>query len=136
MNTNLNTARILLKIGSIIAIIVGIIWTITLVGILWGIPTLIGGIWLQKYNRFNDYQFVMNRTPILIWGIIFLFTTVIGGILTIIAYAISKIEYDSNSVEVIIESSNKMSIEKAYELMQRGIISQEEFEQIKRSHFR
>lgn len=128
-NQNLNTARTLTKIGAIIGILAGAAWIISFIGILWGAATLIGGILLLKYNKYSDTQFVEKRTPLLIWGILFLFTTILGGILLLVAYFTSNINIRQEKEKT--ELSGFTNLEKAYELKEKGVLSDEEFNKIK-----
>lgn len=138
-NQSIKTAKGLLTAGSIIGIVIGACWTITIVGMLWGIPTLVGGILMLKHRNLSDEMFIKKRTPILVWGIIFLFTTLVAGIFLISSYVISNINLEEEEIKLAEEKTNAeilnyQNIEKAYELKEKGIISEEEFENIKKRH--
>lgn len=138
-NYDIKTAKALLTAGSIVAIVVGALWCFSIIGILWGVPLIIGGIILLGYRKLSDELFITKRNVMLGWGIFFIFTTLVGGILVIIAYITSNVDTNKQIIEEIKETneteiSNYDTIEKAFELKEKGIISEEEFQAIKKKH--
>ncbi len=98
--------KTLLKVSGIIAIILGILYCFTIIGILWGIPLIIGGSTMIGY----------------------LFFTLIGGILGLLFY----FTMDDNKKIFNINSNSKSDyvdeIRKLDELRKSGIITEEEYE--------
>jgi ribonucleoside-triphosphate reductase len=78
--------KVLLKIAGIVAIIVGIGWCFTIIGIIIGIFLIVGGSTIMGYSNLPDDEVVSKKSSILGWSIFFLFFTVIGGILGILFY--------------------------------------------------
>ncbi|MEG0026135.1 MAG: hypothetical protein RR847_02500 [Bacilli bacterium] len=79
--------KILLKIAGIIALIIGIICCITIIGIIIGIPIIIGATRFLNYAQLDDVAILKYKNSILIWSIIFIFVVTIAGVLGIVFYA-------------------------------------------------
>lgn len=90
MTTDLTTARKIVTIGAVIGIITGVLWCFTLIGILWGAINIYGGIKLLKLREASDAEFIAQQQFLLYWGIYYLFTTVICGLLLIVAFLIVR----------------------------------------------
>jgi len=114
--------KTLLKISGIIAIVAGIGWCFTIIGILWGVFLIVGGSTVIGYSNLSDEDLREKKSSILGWSIFFLFFTFIGGILGIIFY----FTMDKN----IFVSKNDYidEIKKLDALRKQGIISDEEYE--------
>ena len=76
----------LLKVGGIIGIILGALSCITIVGLLWGIPMIIGGVKFTKYADMNEEELHNYETSILGWSIFFLIFSVVVGVLGLLYY--------------------------------------------------
>ena len=63
----------LLKISGIIAIVVGVLACLTLIGAIVGVPLIIGGAKIKEYSDYTDEQILVIKDKILIWAIVFLF---------------------------------------------------------------
>ena len=61
----------LLKISGIIAIVVGILYCITIVGAIVGIPLIIGGNKIKSYADCTDEQVIDAKDSILVWTCLF-----------------------------------------------------------------
>lgn len=124
----MQTAKTLVFAGAIASIVIGILVCFTLFLIPVGIVDIIGGIILLKYKDFTDEEFKAKGNTILTWGIILLILNLVGGICILIAYFLSvgenRVRKNSNIDEL-------MELEKAFELMQKGVITEEEYEKIK-----
>lgn len=100
-----------------------------------GVLDIVGSIYILKNLKMSDEELRENARMILVWGIIFLFTTwIIGGILLIISYILIVYNEDEKkeNKKRNISSNDFSEIEKAFELKEKGIITEEEFEKIKR----
>ena len=119
-----------LKIAGIIATIIGVFYCITIIGLIIGIPLVIGGLKFMSYADSDDNYIYSERNSILGWSIFFLiFGFIISGVLGLLFYfSIIGI--------VINKSDNKKSyideIKELNELRKQGIISDKEFEERKK----
>ncbi|QQK09092.1 hypothetical protein [Miniphocaeibacter halophilus] len=126
---NINIAKTLTFIGAVIGIVGGVIMFFTVVGVIFGVVDIIGGVTLLKYKDFSDEEFKEKSNNILVWGIIFIFTAwVVGGICLLVAYFLANYYESARNNSNIDEL---MELEKAFELMQKGVITEEEYEKIK-----
>jgi membrane-bound ClpP family serine protease len=118
--------KVLLKIAGIVAIIVGIGWCFTIIGIIIGIFLIVGGSTMMGYSNLPDDEVVSKKSSILGWSIFCLFFTVIGGILGILFYLTmdSKIFVSKN----VGKNDYIDEIKKLDELRKQGIISDAEYE--------
>jgi MFS family permease len=118
--------KVLLKIAGIVAIIVGIGWCFTIIGIIIGIFLIVGGSTIMGYSNLPDDEVVSKKSSILGWSIFFLFFTVIGGILGILFYLTmdNKIFVSKN----VGKNDYIDEIKKLDELRKQGIISDAEYE--------
>lgn len=112
----------LLKIAGIIAIVAGIGWCFTIIGIIWGIFLIVGGSTMMGYASLSDDAIMEKRSSILNWSIFFLFFTFIGGILSIIFYFTMDKKIFASKNDYIDE------IKKLDELRKQGVISDKEYE--------
>ncbi|RPF55170.1 SHOCT domain-containing protein [Abyssicoccus albus] len=129
-NKEMEAAKTLTFAAGVVAIIAGVIWCFTGVGLLWAWLDIIGGILFIRSKGFTDEKFASKSTGILVFGLIFLVTSVLGGVLAILAYM--KLSSAKQSNDQSTGSGNVMDLEKAYELKNNGVISEEEFEMIKK----
>lgn len=130
MNNNMQIAKTLTFIGAIIGIVSGALWCFTLVGIIWGVPSIIGGVTLLKYRDYSDEEYRINSNNVLIWGIVFIFTSwLVGGVLLIVSYFFAN-GYLGGKQDSHVD--DLLELEKAFELLQKGVITEEEYEEIKR----
>ena len=79
--------KILLKIAGVIALIVGILYCITIVGVIVGIPTIIGAVKFLNYAENDETELLKNKDTILIWSIVFIFLVTIAGVLGLVFYS-------------------------------------------------
>jgi membrane-bound ClpP family serine protease len=121
--------KVLLKVSGIIAIILGILYCFTIIGILWGIPLIIGGSTMIGYSNQSNKEIIEKKNSILCWSIFFLFFTVIGGILGLMFYFTMD---DDKKIFNFNSNNNKNDyideIRKLDELRKNGIITEEEYE--------
>lgn len=78
--------KTLLKIAGIIGIILGIVNCIFIIGLLWGIPMIIGGYKFYQISQLNDNEIIKYQSTILGWSIFFIIFSLIPGILGLVYY--------------------------------------------------
>lgn len=137
----------LLKISGIIAIVVGVLACLTLVGAIVGVPLIIGGAKIKEYSDYTDEQIIVIKDKILIWAIVFLFFCQLSGILLLIFYidSIGKYEkglgintntnnmnYNNNTNNMNATNNAKYEeLEKVKKLYDEKILTKEEYEKEK-----
>jgi uncharacterized membrane protein HdeD (DUF308 family) len=112
----------LLKISGIIAVVLGIFYSITIVMAIVGIPLIIGGSRMMGYANLSDSELHDKKDSILGWSIFFFFFTVIGGVLGLVFY----LTMDNGAFSK--KSDYMDEIRKLDDLRKQGIISNEEYE--------
>lgn len=122
----------LLKISGIIAIVVGILYCITIVGAIVGIPLIIGGNKIKSYADCTDEQVIDAKDSILVWTIVFLLFNQLSGILLLIFYidCIDKNRGKSttNTTENVNTDDKYEELEKLKKLYDEKVLTKEEFE--------
>lgn len=78
--------KALLKASGIIAIVLGVLSCLIIIGLIWGIPMIIGGYKLYDYSNLEDEEIINHKGTILCWSIFFIFFSLISGILGLIYY--------------------------------------------------
>lgn len=134
----------LLKISGIIAIVLGILECLTLVGAIVGVPVIIGGAKMKEYADYTDEQIIASKDKILVWTIVFLFFCQISGILLLIFYIDSIGKYEKgiigNNMNYQSSTNNNMNtnsnlkyeeLEKVKKLYDEKILTKEEYEKEK-----
>ena len=114
--------KIVLKISGIIAIIIGICWCFTIIGLLVGIILIIGGSTVMNYATMTDAEIKTVRSSLLGWSIFFLFFTVIGGVLGLIYY------FFTDEKNYLKKNDYTDELAKLDELRKKGIITDKEYE--------
>lgn len=114
--------KILLKASGIIAIIAGIFWCFSIIGIIIGIFLIVGGSTIIGYSNKSDEEITEKKNSILSWSIFFLFFTVVGGILGLLFYVTMDKKIFTPKNDYIDE------IKKLNQLREQGIISEKEYE--------
>lgn len=61
--------KALLKAAGIIGIVLGIVSCLFIVGLIWGIPMIIGGYKLYDYSNMPDTEVINYKSSILGWSI-------------------------------------------------------------------
>ena len=122
----------LLKISGIIAIVVGILYCITIVGAIVGIPLIIGGNKIKYYADCTDEQVIDAKDSILVWTIVFLLFNQLSGILLLIFYidCIDKKRGKSttNTTKNVNTDDKYEELEKLKKLYDEKVLTKEEFE--------
>lgn len=124
--------KTLLKISGIIAIVVGVLYCVTIVGAIVGIPLIIGGNKIKSYAEYTDEQIMNVKDSILIWAIVFLIFNQISGILLLIFYIDGL---DKNRGKTTTVNTNKeVNIDNKYEELEKlkrlyddKVLTKEEF---------
>lgn len=121
----------LLKVSGVISIVVGVIYCLSIVGAIIGIPLIIGGIKIKDYASYSDIQIYESKDTILIWTIVFLLFNQISGILLLIFYIdnIGKTTTNNNNTNTNNTNSDKYEeLEKIKKLYDEKILTKEEYE--------
>lgn len=137
----------LLKISGIIAIVVGVLACLTLIGAIVGVPLIIGGAKIKEYSDYTDEQILVIKDKILIWAIVFLFFCQLSGILLLIFYIDSignyekglgintntnGMNYNNNTNNMNATNNAKYEeLEKVKKLYDEKILTKEEYEKEK-----
>lgn len=137
----------LLKISGIIAIVVGVLACLTLIGAIVGVPLIIGGAKIKEYSNYTDEQILVIKDKILIWAIVFLFFCQLSGILLLIFYIDSignyekglgintntnNMNYNNNTNNMNATNNAKYEeLEKVKKLYDEKILTKEEYEKEK-----
>lgn len=137
----------LLKISGIIAIVVGVLACLTLIGAIVGVPLIIGGAKIKEYSDYTDEQILVIKDKILIWAIVFLFFCQLSGILLLIFYIDSignyekglgintntnNMNYNNNTNNMNATNNAKYEeLEKVKKLYDEKILTKEEYEKEK-----
>lgn len=125
--------KTLLKVAGIISIVVGILYCLTLVGAIVGIPVVIGGCKLKDYANMSDEEVIKSKDTIIIWSVVFLLVNQIAGILGIIfiltnnLFSLSGNGNSSNDPE----KYKYENLERLKKLYDEKAISKEEYEKEK-----
>ena len=121
----------LLKVSGIISIVVGVIYCLSIIGAIIGIPLIIGGIKIKDYASYSDIQIYESKDTILIWTIVFLLFNQMSGILLLIFYIdnIGKTTTNNNNTNTNNTNSDKYEeLEKIKKLYDEKILTKEEYE--------
>lgn len=78
--------KILLKAAGIIGIIFGVLASLTIIGLIIGIPMIIGGYYLYNYSNMSDDEIINHKSYIFGWSIFFIIFSLIPGVLGLIYY--------------------------------------------------
>ena len=120
--------KTLLNAAGIIALVVGIICCLTLVGAIVGIPLIIGGNKFRQLSRMDDDYIKSNKDTILVWSIVFILLCTVSGVLGIIYFI--GIE-NPNGISFSSKPSNSSKyndLEKLNQLYKDKILTKEEYE--------
>ena len=114
--------KALLKIAGIIGMIFGGLSCIFIIGILWGIPMIIGGYKLYQISEMEESEILKNQNTILGWSIFFLIFSFIPGVLSLIYY------FGLTDAFKTTKKSNVDELEKLKKLYDNKAITKEEYE--------
>lgn len=113
----------LFKIAGIIAMIIGILYCVTIIGAIVGVFLIAGGSAMMGYSKLSNEELEEKKCSILGWSIFFLFFTVIGGVLGLIGYVTIGRDIVIGGKESYIDELQKLK-----ELKDKGIITEKEYE--------
>lgn len=116
----------LLNVAGLIAFILGILCCITIVGVIIGVPMIIGGNKLREMSKMSDEELIKNKETLLIWTIVLLLICTISGVIALIVY----LSIDNPELFKTKTSNSKKysDIEKLNQLYKEKAITKEEFE--------
>jgi len=119
--------KTLLKIAGTISIVIGVLCCITIIGLIVGIPLIIGGDKLKEISQSNRPDTKQDTETILIWTIIFFFINQISFVFLLIYYLKSSDYkyYDST------ENDKYDKLEKLKKLYDSKVLTKEEYEREK-----
>lgn len=119
----------LLNVAGIIAIVLGIVACLTVVGAIVGVPVIIGGAKLRDLSTYSDEEIIKYKDTILIWSIVFLFLCTVSGVLGLLYY----IGMENPTLFGTPSKSNDKydELEKANKLYKEKVLTKEEFEKEK-----
>jgi len=119
--------KVLLRISGIIALVLGITYCITIIGVIVGVPLIVGGSKMMGYSNLSDSEILDRKNSILGWSIFFLFVTVIGGVLGLIYYFSIETNLFSN-ININTKPSYIQELRELDELRKQGLINEKEYE--------
>ena len=124
----------LLKIAGIISIIVGILFCLTLIGAIVGVPIIIGGCKFKDYANLSDEELLQHKDSIIIWTIVFLFINQLAGVLGLVFVIVNNL-FDSNSTNnnsaTNFDKNKYESLERLKKLYDEKALTKEEYEKEK-----
>ena len=124
----------LLKIAGIISIIVGILFCLTLIGAIVGVPIIIGDCKFKDYANLSDEELLRHKDSIIIWTIVFLFINQLAGVLGLVFVIVNNL-FDSNSTNTNsatnFDKNKYESLERLKKLYDEKALTKEEYEKEK-----
>ena len=119
--------KMLLKIAGTISIVIGVFYCITIIGLIVGIPLIIGGDRLKDISQSNRPDSKQDTETILIWTIIFFFINQISFVFSLVYYLKSSDYkyYDSS------KNDKYDRLEKLKKLYDSKVLTKEEYEREK-----
>jgi len=123
--------KVILKIAGIFALIMGVIYSITIIGLIVGVPLIIGGIKFMNYSNMTDAKLTSEKSNLLGWSIFLLIFTFISGLLGLIYYFSLTETYDNITDSIKFKNRNLSyleELEKLKELYDKEILTKEEYE--------
>lgn len=119
--------KTLLKIAGTISIVIGVFYCITIIGLIVGIPLIIGGDKLREISQSNGPDTKQNIETILIWTIIFFFINQLSFVFLLVYYLKSSgYKYYENN-----KSDKYDKLEKLKKLYDSKVLTKEEYEKEK-----
>ena len=121
--------KTLLNVAGIIALVLGILVCLTIVGAIVGVPMIIGGLKLREISTLSDDEILKKKDAILIWSIVFLILCTVSGVLGILYY----IGLENPNLFGSLSNNNDKydELEKLNNLYKEKILTKEEFEKEK-----
>ena len=123
--------KALLKAAAIIGIVIGIISCLFIIGLIWGIPMIIGGYKLYDYSNMPDNEVVNYKSSILGWSIFLIFFSFISGILGLIYY-IGLTSLNNQMYKDVDSTDYVAELENLKKLYDDKILTKEEYQNKKK----
>lgn len=123
--------KVILKIAGIFALVAGILSCLTIIGIIVGIPLIIGGTKFMNYSNMTVEKLNSEKSNILGWSIFFLIFTFVSGVLGLIYYFSLTETYDNITDSFKSkkhDNSYLEELEKLKELLDKDVITKGEYE--------
>lgn len=121
------------KASGIIALIIGIFWCITLFGIIWGVPLIVGGSLFISYSNLSDEEIKEKKGAILTWSIIFILFALLPGILGLIGYCnLDKPPVKKEENKETKEASMEDQLRELDKLLKEKLITKAEYDKKKK----
>lgn len=143
----MNKGSTLFKASGIVAIVIGGISCMGFMAIfplITGIALIFGGINFLKYADYTEEQILNEKTPIIIWIVVFfIFGMIITGVLSLVAY-LNVTNANSSSVITVVKDNNSENenktvydskiekLEKLDNLRKQGLLTEEEYNSLKK----
>lgn len=86
----------LLNTIGVLNLIFGILFTLTILGSIIGIPLIVSGAIYLNYASLNDSELIKKRSTIKTWSIVFIFTNIISAILSFL-FLVDMEKYEKGS---------------------------------------
>ncbi len=120
--------KTLLNVAGIIALVVGIIACLTIVGAIVGVPMIIGGVKLREFSNLSEEEIIKHKDTLLVWSIVFLLLCTVSGVLALIYY----IGLENPNIFSTSKTNNKYDeLERLNNLYKDKALTKEEFEKEK-----
>lgn len=118
--------KILLKIAGVISIVIGVLCSITIIGLIIGIPLIMGGNRLKKISEQSWPDSSSDREAILMWTIIFFFINQISFVFSLIYY----LQLESSSAKEY-DNDKYANLERIKKLYDENVFTKEEYQKEK-----
>lgn len=122
----------------IISIIAGILYSITIIGLIVGIPLFIGASKFLGYSKMSDDEVLAEKSNVMVWSIVFAVVMFPLGLIALIpafnlegnvdratSGAITGVKSAFEKKDPMEEKMEK--IQKLYEMKEKGIIDEDDF---------
>lgn len=120
--------KTLLNVAGIIALVVGIIACLTIIGAIVGVPMIIGGVKLREFSNLSEEEIVKHKDTLLVWSIVFLLLCTVSGVLALMYY----IGLENPNIFNTSKMNNKYDeLERLNNLYKDKALTKEEFEKEK-----
>ncbi len=125
--------KTILKVAGIFAIVLGVLCCITIIGLIVGVPIIIGGMKFNDLSKLSDAEIEANKETILIWSIVFLFLCQLSGILGLVYYIFLNNDSNKNLTNTTkVNNTDKYDdLEKINKLYKDKVLTKEEYEKEK-----
>lgn len=131
-----NDNYIFLLVSGIIGMIVGILACITIIGLILGIPLIIGARKYLDWAKLSNEDLAKEKDNLLIWGIVFAILTFPIGLLALVPafntsgqiYSSEAKSYEPTHASSSSKKSKAERINELYDLKEKGLIDANDFE--------